>query len=164
MNVRELFALVTDLNAHTRFSVIPMRGHGNVTGADQVFTWQTGFPFAVNLARGYPRYGPGEYTAVDMFAKRETDAALILSSDPGAHFPKKAVDYMKEIPLVVMDPEKSLSAEIAKVWLPVAKYGIDSPGTAYRMDTVPLLARALIPAHRPSDEEVLTKIIKEIRS
>ena len=162
MNVRELFSLITDLNDHTRFCVIPMRGHGNVTGADQVFTWQIGFPFAVNLSRGYPRYGPGEFTAVDMMANREADAALILSSDPGAHFPKGSAEYMRRIPTIVMDPERSLSAEMAKLWFPVAKYGIDCPGTAYRMDTIPIFARAFMPALRMSDEEVLERIVAEV--
>ncbi len=162
MNVRELFSLITDLNAHTRFSVIPMRGHGNVTGADQVFTWQIGFPFAVNLSRGYPRYGPGEFTAVDMMANREADAALILSSDPGAHFPRGAAEYMKKIPTIVMDPEESLSTDMAKLWFPVAKYGIDCPGTAYRMDTIPVFARAFMQARRLSDEEVLKHIVEEV--
>ncbi len=41
LNVSELFTLVAELNQYTRFSVIPMRGHGNVAGADQVMTWQT---------------------------------------------------------------------------------------------------------------------------
>ena len=162
MNVRELFSLITDLNAHTRFCVIPMRGHGNVTGADQVFTWQTGFPFAVNLSRGHPRYGPGEYTAVDMMANREADAALILSSDPGAHFPRKAAEFFSKIPTIVMDPERTLSVDMAKLWFPVAKYGIDCSGTAYRMDTVPIFARAFMRAGNMSDEEVLKRVVEEV--
>jgi len=164
MNARELFSLVTELNEYTRFCVIPMRGHGNVTGADQVFTWQTGFPFAVNLSRGYPRYGPGEYTAVDMLANREADAALILSSDPGAHFPKGAAEYLKKIPTIVLDPERSVSAESAAVWFPVAKYGVDCSGTAYRMDAIPVYARAFLRACRMSDEEVLTRVVAEAAS
>ncbi|MDR1944016.1 MAG: formylmethanofuran dehydrogenase subunit B [Synergistaceae bacterium] len=164
MNVREIFSLVTDLNAFTRFSVIPMRGHGNVTGADQVLTWLTGFPFAVNMSRGYARYGPGEYTAVDVLARRETDAAVILSSDPGAHFPKRAVDFMEKIPTIVIDPEESLSVPLAKIWFPVSKCGIDSGGTCYRMDTIPLYARAFVPARRPSDDELLHRLIEEVRN
>ena len=53
-NVRELFTLVAELNQYTRFSVIPMRGHGNVAGEDQVLTWQSGYPFAVSFAAGLP--------------------------------------------------------------------------------------------------------------
>src|SRR5438132_7576829 len=42
-------------NEFTRFYAKPMRGHGNVTGADNVVSWQTGYPFGVSLHRGYPR-------------------------------------------------------------------------------------------------------------
>ena len=54
-----LFSLVRDMNAHTRFVCTPLRAGGNVTGADEVLTWQTGYSFAVNLTRGYPRFNPG---------------------------------------------------------------------------------------------------------
>ena len=58
-----LFALVRDMNAMSRFVCLPLTRMGNGTGAEAVLTWQTGYPFAVSLARGYPRFGPGEYTA-----------------------------------------------------------------------------------------------------
>jgi formylmethanofuran dehydrogenase subunit B len=32
-------------------------------GADMVLIWLTGYPFSVNLARGYPRYSPAEFSA-----------------------------------------------------------------------------------------------------
>ena len=81
-----LFTLVRDMNAHARFVCVPLGGPGNVAGADNVLTWQTGYPFAVNLARGYPRFGPGEYTAMDVLARGECDAALIVAGDPMSHF------------------------------------------------------------------------------
>ena len=67
-----LFALVRDMNAHARFVCVSMGGPGNGTGAENVLTWQTGYPFAVNLARGYPRFGPGEYTATDVLGRGES--------------------------------------------------------------------------------------------
>ena len=87
-NVSELFTLVAELNQYTRFSAMPMRGHGNVAGIDQVLTWYSGYPAAVSFARGFPQFGPGEFTSVDMLASKEADAALIIASDPGAHFPE----------------------------------------------------------------------------
>ena len=65
---------------------MPMRGHYNVSGANKTSTWVTGYPFAVDFARGYPRFSPGEYTAVDMLANGEADVCFgsrFLS--PGAH-------------------------------------------------------------------------------
>jgi formylmethanofuran dehydrogenase subunit B len=57
--VEALLSLVSDLNDYTRFYARRMRVQGDMTGADSVLAWQTGYPFSVNLARGYPRYNPG---------------------------------------------------------------------------------------------------------
>ena len=68
--------LARDLNEFTRFYAKPMRGHGNVTGADNVVSWQTGYPFGVSLGRGYPRFNPGEYTTADTLARGEALARI----------------------------------------------------------------------------------------
>jgi formylmethanofuran dehydrogenase subunit B len=162
-NVSELFTLVAELNQYTRFSVIPMRGHGNVAGADQVLTWQSGYPFAVNFARGYPRYGPGEFSAVDVLARGEADAALILASDPVAHFPGAAAQRLGNIPTIVLDPAPSLTTRVARVVFPTACYGVDAAGTFYRMDGVPIRLRPVLPSARPTDEDVLGDIIVCLR-
>ncbi len=81
-NSEALLALTRDLNRFTRFVCKPNRGHGNVTGADNVVAWRTGYPFGVSLTRGYPRFNPGEYTASDVLARGEADAAMIIASDP----------------------------------------------------------------------------------
>jgi formylmethanofuran dehydrogenase subunit B len=180
LNVAELIALVAELNAHTRFATMPMRGHGNVAGADSTLTWQTGYPFAVNFARGYPQYNPGEFTAVDVLARGEADAALIIASDPVAHFPHQAAQRLSQISTIVLDPEMTLTARVARVVLPTATYGVSAAGvarvvlptatygvsaagTAYRMDNVPLPLKKLVDSPRPTDEEVLSKIIACVR-
>jgi formylmethanofuran dehydrogenase subunit B len=162
LNVAELFSLVAELNERTRFCVIPMRGHGNVAGADQVMTWQSGYPFAVSYVRGYPRYGPGEFSAVDVLARREADAALIIASDPVAHLPRAAAEHLEQIPTIVMDPMPTLTGRVARVVLPTACYGVDAAGTAYRMDSVPLRLHPVLSSARPTDEEILEQIIKAV--
>lgn len=163
INVSELFMLVAELNQYTRFSVIPMRGHGNVTGADQVLTWQSGYPFAVSFARGYPQYGPGEFSTIDVLARGEVDAALILASDPVAHFPQAVAEYLKRIPTIVLDPMPTLTAQSARVVFPTACYGLDAAGTAYRMDSVPIRHRPVLPLQRPTDVEILEQIIEGVQ-
>ena len=159
-NVSELFTLVSELNQFTRFSVIPMRGHGNVAGADQVLTWQSGYPFSVSFARGYPQYSPGEFSAVDVLTQGEVDAALIIASDPLAHFPKAAARQLEQIPTIVLDPMMSLTAEAAEVIFPTSCYGIDAEGTFYRMDNVPVPLRPVFSPKRLTDEAVLEQIIE----
>ena len=164
LNIAELLALVAELNAHTRFTTMAMRGHGNVAGADCTLTWQTGYPFAVNFARGYPQYNPGEFTAVDVLARGEADAALIIASDPVAHFPHQAAQRLSQIPTIVLDPEVNLTARVARVVLPTAIYGVSAAGTAYRMDNVPLPLKKVVDSPRPTDEQVLDWMIERVKT
>jgi formylmethanofuran dehydrogenase subunit B len=163
LNVRELFSLTAQLNEFTRFTVMPMRGHGNVAGADQVLTWLSGYPFAVSFARGYPQYGPGEFSAVDVLVREEADAALILASDPAAHFPRAAAMQLKRIPTIVIDPMLNLTAETAHVYFPTCCYGVDAEGVSYRMDNVPIRLRGALPTVRPTDESILDSIIEAVK-
>ena len=57
----------------------------------------------------------------------------------------------------------TLTAKTARVVLPTACYGLDAPGTAYRMDAVPLRLRPVLPRQRPTDEEVLDQIIEAVQ-
>jgi len=158
-----LLALTTDLNDYAHFVAKPVRGHGNVTGADNVVTWQTGYPFAVNFARGYPRFNPGEFTTVDLLGRGEADAALIIASDPASNFPKAAVEHMRRIPTIVLDPKSTYTTALARVAFTTATYGINTPGTVYRMDDIPIPLRPAFPSPYPTDEEVLTAIKKRVR-
>ncbi len=158
LNVEAALALARDLNRYTRFVVKPMRGHGNVTGADHVVTWQTGYPFGVNFARGYPRFNPGEYTTIDTLSRHEADAALILAADPYANFAQPARERLAAIPVICLDPKLSETARIATVAFTTATYGINTPGTVYRMDDVPIPLRPAFESPYPSDYEVLKAI------
>ena len=162
-NSGALLALATDLNEYTHFVAKPVRGHGNVTGADNVVSWQTGFPFGVNLGRGYPRFNPGEFTSVDLLGRGEADAALIIAADPAANFPQSAIEHLRRIPVIVLDPKTTHTSKLARVAITTATYGINVPGTVYRMDDVAISLRPALPSPYPSDEEVLTRIKERVR-
>ncbi len=138
LNSEALLSLARDMNAFTRFVVKPMRGHGNVTGADNVVSWTTGYPFGVNLSRGYPRFNPGEYTTSDTLARGEADAALIIASDPMGNFSQPARERLQSIPYIALDPKDTSTTRAATVAFTTATYGINVPGTVYRMDDVPI--------------------------
>ena len=162
-NSEAILALTRDMNRYTRFVCKPNRGHGNVTGADNVVAWRTGFPFGVNLARGYPRFNPGEYTAADVLARGEADAAMIVASDPLANFSQPARDHLKTIPYIALDPKETPTTRGAVVAFTVATYGINVPGTVYRMDDVPIPLRTAFESPHPSDLEILSGIEKRVK-
>src|SRR5436305_2507888 len=163
LNVEAALALARDLNDYTRFYIKPMRGHGNVTGADNVVSWQTGYPFGVNLGRGYPRFNPGEFTTADTLARGEADAALIIASDPMGNFSQPAREHLAKIPYVALDPKETATVRGAAVAFTTATYGINTAGTVYRMDDVPIPLRPAFESPYPSDEEVLRKIEMRIK-
>ncbi len=141
-----------------RFSARRMRVPGDVTGADLVLTWQTGYPFSVNLARGYPRYNPGEFSAQGMLERGDVDAGLLVGSEGIARFSERAVTHLRRIPTVVLD-YPTIQASIAlTVRFTTAIYGIHRPGTAYRMDRIPIPLRGVLPDDYPSDSEVMEMI------
>ncbi|CAK8986069.1 Tungsten-containing formylmethanofuran dehydrogenase 2 subunit B (Tungsten-containing formylmethanofuran dehydrogenase II subunit B) [Durusdinium trenchii] len=163
LNSEAILALARDMNQHSRWVAKPMRGHGNVTGADNVVSWSTGYPFGVHLGRGYPRFNPGEFTTTDLLARGEADAALIIASDPMSNFCQAARDHLATIPSVVLDPKLSETAKVATVAFTTATYGINVPGTVYRMDDVPIPLRPAFESPYKSDFEILKAIEKRIR-
>jgi formylmethanofuran dehydrogenase subunit B len=163
MNTSAAFLLVRDLNQYTKFALIPMRGHGNVTGVDNVVAWQTGYPFALNFSRGYPRFNPGEFTVVDLLGRGEADAALVVAADPMASLPRRAQQRLIEIPTIALDTHESETTRIARVAFTTATAGIHVEGTIYRMDNVPLHLRQLLPSPYPSDEDVLHRLLTRVK-
>jgi formylmethanofuran dehydrogenase subunit B len=161
-SVEALLALVTDLNDFTRFYVRRMRVVGDVAGADSVLAWQTGYPFSVNLARGYPRYNPGEFSAEGVLERGEVDACLLVGSEGVDRFSAAAQAHLHSIPVIALDHPTIESALPAAVRYTTAVYGVHLPGTAYRMDEIPIPLRAFLPSRYPSDADVLRWIEERI--
>ena len=163
-NIEVAIQLVRDLNARTKFAIMPMRGHFNVAGANIVLAWQSGYPYAVDFSQGYPRYNPGETSIIDILLRKESDAALVVASDPAATFPREAVEHLVKNPLVVIDPHMNATSLMADVVFPSAFVGIEVEGTAYRMDRVPLPLKKIVepPEGILGDEEILKKILEKV--
>ena len=162
-NVRNAIELTEELNRHTKYIISPMRGHWNVYGSNEVFTWITGYPYAVDFARGIAFYNPGETTSVDVLRRKECDACLVVGSDPGAHFPKACAEHLARIPTIQIDPHTNATTHLSRIQIPVAVTGIDAEGTAYRMDGVPIRTRLLFRGEYPSDTEVLERLYSLVR-
>jgi formylmethanofuran dehydrogenase subunit B len=158
MNSGALLNLAAEMNAFTKFVCMPMRGHGNVTGADVVLRYTTGYPFGVNLSRGYPRYNPGEFSTVDLLVRGDNDAAFILGADPGATMPQPAIEHLASIPTIVLDPKITHTSRLSRVHITTATTGVSAPGTAYRMDEIPLPLGPALKSPYPTDEEVVRRI------
>jgi len=164
-NVEAALCLTRDLNTRTKFVIMPMRRLFNSIGVEEVFAWQTGYPYAVDFSLGHPRYNPGETSAIDVLLRKESDAALIVAFDLIANFPREAIEHLSNNPLIVIDQHLNSISQVADVVLPCAFAGVEAKGTAYHMDHVPLPLRRIVPPPKGClvDEEILKRILDEVR-
>ncbi len=164
-NIDMALSLVRELNKRTKFLIMPMRGHFNVTGANHVTAWQTGYPYAVDLSKGFPTYNPGETSAVDILLRNESDAALVVASDPISNFPTEAARNMANIPLIAVDPHMTPTTLCSDVVIPSAHVGIEVEGSVYRMDGVVLEAKKVVepPKGMRSDVEIMEDILRKVK-
>ena len=144
-----LIALAQALNAPTRAALSTLRGGGNRAGAEAVMTWQTGFPFAVDFSRGFPRYQPDRRGA-DLFGHRTFGAALVTGA------PESVPDAVRRglagTPTVVVGPRASAAPFPAHVAIDTGIAGIHEAGVGYRMDDIPLPLQAPVPGPRSAGE------------
>jgi formylmethanofuran dehydrogenase subunit B len=116
----------------------------------------------VNFARGFPRYNPGEYSANDLLERGEVDACLFVGSEAYRDLSPRAQRAVKQLPTVSLDYPNIEPPIEATVQFTTAIYGVHAPGTAYRMDEIPIPLRRLIPSSHPTDDGLLQAISARI--
>jgi formylmethanofuran dehydrogenase subunit B len=144
-----IIALAQSLNAQTRCAALGLRGAGNSPGADSVFTAHTGYPIAIDFARGYPRYRP--YTA--------TEADVVLVVGDGSASPHR---HVAGVPTIAIGPNATRSALGWAVSIDAGAAGTHTSGTAVRADDVPLPLRPALHAPR-SVSDVLQTLLAAVR-
>ena len=160
LTVEALLRLTDELNDHTRFCARRLRLPGDVTGADSVLCWQTGYPFAINMGRGFPRYNPGEFTANELLARNEVDACLLIGSESVSLLSEPAQGWLHQIPTIVLEYPHLGTPFPPSVRFTTAVYGVHARGTAYRMDEVPIPLQRVMASSLKTDEDVLTELIR----
>src|SRR5205085_10062933 len=86
----------------------------------------------------------------------------ISGSGPGAPQPEPAIIRPRRIPTIVLAPHITHTSKLAKVHFTTAPQGIAAPGTAYRMDELPMPLKPALKSPYPSDEEVVRRINEAI--
>lgn len=159
LSVRGIHSLVRELNDWTRFVVMPLGPRGNVVGARNVLTWRTGFPGAVRFVEGH------RPLASDARLPRESavDAVLVVSGDPMETDNEPTREGVRKVPRIVLTGNQEPDPQAADVVIRTAAFGIETSGTVYRMDGVPLPLRAAVASRFPTVEVTLRTIAHRVR-
>jgi formylmethanofuran dehydrogenase subunit B len=156
----ELFErLLAKLNEITTFRVIPMVGNYNMRGFNELMLEKTGFINRVSFKGGTAAHGP-EHSVIA--AAKTCDAALVMGSDPISTMPFGTAHSLARLPLIAIDPRRSLTTDAAKVVIPSAISGLEAGGTAVRMDGVRIKFEPIIGTLLLSDEQILNRIMEAI--
>ncbi|MFO0792208.1 MAG: formylmethanofuran dehydrogenase subunit B [Pirellulales bacterium] len=161
--VEALLSLVRDLNKSTRFTAHYLPSSSGLTGAETVLCWQTGFPFAVNFASGFPRFHREDYSANQLLERGEVDACVVVGSETVGKLSAAAQHALHSVNTITLDYPNVESALAGTVQFTAAVYGIHTPGTAYRMDGVPIPLRKYIDTTYPTDETVLNTLAARLK-
>ncbi|ADN37212.1 formylmethanofuran dehydrogenase subunit B [Methanolacinia petrolearia DSM 11571] len=164
-NIDIAISMTRDINQFTKCTIMAMRGHYNIAGPGQVWSWVFGFPYCLDLTKkNMAHMNPGETSSVDLAMRDEVDAFVNIGTDAGAHFPIPAVQHLKKHPFITIDPSVNMASEISDLHVPVKICGVDDGGIVYRMDNVPIQFRQVVnaPDGVPSDEEFLDGVYERM--
>ena len=160
LTVQNVCELVKELNKETRFSGLPLGGNDADITANQVCTWQTGFPLPISLAGGRPDYDPRQHRTATVLERDEADTLLWVSS-----YRKERTPPETNIPSIVLGHAGMKFKTEPQVYIPVATPGIDHAGHIFRSDNVVALPlRALRNTKLPSAEEIVCAIENQLLS
>jgi len=121
--IEMLCGLVSDLNATTRFSGLPLAPDANTIGVLQVCAWMTGFPMRTSFGRKSPQHDPWLYDGRRLVASGEVDCVVWISA-----YGNEAPPWQEKLPTIALAAQDTVLHAPAHVHITVGRPGIDHSG------------------------------------
>ncbi|KFI24083.1 formylmethanofuran dehydrogenase subunit B [Nitrosococcus oceani] len=156
LTTQMLYEIIMALNKTSRCSGLPLGGRNGQVTANQVCTWQTGYPVPISFARGYPDYDPYHYNTKRLLESGETDTLIWISA-----FDQNDTPPTTSIPTVVLGRAGMNFTQVPEVFIPIGTPGVDHAGHTYRTDNViavPL--RKLRDSGLPSTAKIINTMLE----
>lgn len=142
------------------FNIMPMVGHYNMRGFNEELFKETGYINRVKFD-GKAIHDP-KYSIIESIKNKAIDALVVMGSDPLLSLPGSVISHLSSIPVVCIDPCVTLTSKIAAVTIPCAVSGVESGGTAIRMDGKVVTFSNIIKSDNLNDEEILDRIMEAV--
>ncbi len=156
--IQSMCEFVTALNSKNRFCVLPLGGSDADITAQQVTTWQTGFPVRVNFKGGAPTHDPRRDSARYSIQHGEVDAMVFVSALDTTRTPPAG-----KIPSIVLG-RAGMRADGCSVFIPVSVPGLHHTGHLFRADNVVAIhLRRLAGSALPSAADALQRILDAVK-
>jgi formylmethanofuran dehydrogenase subunit B len=156
--IQSMCEFVKALNSENRFSVLPLGGSDADLTAQQVTTWQTGFPVRVNFSGGAPTHDSRRDSARRAIQHGGVDAMVFVSALDATRAPPAS-----DIPSIVLG-RAGMRATGCSVFIPVSVPGLHHTGHLYRADNVVAIhLRKLAGSVQPSAAQALQRILDAMK-
>jgi formylmethanofuran dehydrogenase subunit B len=156
-----IFRLMKALNEKANFHLVPMVEQYNTRGFNENLFAETGYINSVKFENGVVKHGP-EYSVVESLKAKTVDAALIIGSDPMSILPRSISKNLLEIPVISLDHCETLTSKHSKVYINTAISGVESGGSATRMDGTKVSFEPVFETAQLSDAAILRKIMEAL--
>lgn len=160
-NLDPLINLMDKLNENTNFHIVPMVEQFNTRGFNHNLFEQTGNINRLDFNPKNIEHGPAQ-SAVELIYNDKVDAVLMVGFDPYASWPKTVVHKLVHLPLITIDPCQNLTSAKCRVNIPCAVSGVETGGTAIRMDGVQVALKQILQHDKYTDEQIITRIMEAI--
>jgi formylmethanofuran dehydrogenase subunit B len=143
-----LHELVRELSHSRHVVTLALPAATGTRSAQEVLAWQTGYAESVDLASGHPEWIAASEA---LLTDEHVDLALCLGPHCG-----ELPEGVAEIGI------GSMPVHGAEVWIRCAAAGVAAPGTAHRLDGVPLTLQAPVPGDAPTAAALLAALLTEV--
>lgn len=160
-SIKDDFDILTSLaTLLPNFNIMPMVGHYNMRGFNESLFKETGFVNKVKFNEKAAH--DNKYAFAEVLKSKTIDALIVIGSDPLSSLPRSLVTLLATIPIVCIDPCITMTSKIASVTIPSAVSGIESGGTAIRMDGKVIELSKIIKSNYLTDEEILERLMEAV--
>jgi formylmethanofuran dehydrogenase subunit B len=137
-----------------------MVGHYNMRGFNEALFKETGFVNRVKFE------GPGvqdnKYAIIEALKNKSIDALIVVGSDPVLSLPRSVSSQLGSIPVVCIDPCQTFTSRIATVNIPSAASGVESAGSAVRMDGKVIELKKIVENNYMNDEDIMKRLMEAV--
>ncbi|MCX9083939.1 MAG: formylmethanofuran dehydrogenase subunit B [Candidatus Methanoperedens sp.] len=160
-SIKNDFEILTKLaNMLPKFSIMPMVGHYNMRGLNEALFKETGYVNRVKFDEKGVQ--DNKYALIEALKNKSIDALVVVGSDPVLSLPRSVLSHLSSIPVICIDPCQTFTSKISSVNIPCAATGVESAGSAVRMDGKVITLKKIIENNYRSDEDVIKQLMGAI--
>ncbi|MHA1130273.1 MAG: formylmethanofuran dehydrogenase subunit B [Candidatus Helarchaeota archaeon] len=143
-----------------KFGAIPLDGGYNAIGFNTSLQKQV--DLTLNADFRQPQCVGNQSLLTTTLESGEVDLLFVVGSDPISNLPSYLSKLIAQIPIITIDYQQTPTTMYSKVVIPTTIPGVESAGTAYRLDFQPVQLKKILepPEGIHSDESILNDLLK----